>query len=1085
MIKLFKTVWKAFLLIMLCTTFLIGSGYAAPDLINDGPEQDSRASAVWDNTTQQKTISGKVMDVDGNPLPGANIVIKGTTTGVITDMDGNFEINVPDNAAILVISYIGYAAQEVAVGNLTSVEVNLEPDAQSLTEVTVVGYGTQSKAVITNAISTVNADQLADKAVVSFTEALVGQVAGVQIQQTSGAPGSGPVIKIRGVGSITGTGLPLYVIDGVPIDNVIGTSAVTGGWMKGQQPQNPMSSINPNDIESISILKDASSTAIYGSRGSNGVIIITTKSGTSGKSTVSLNVSHGWQTVAHKVDMMNTEEYVEMETDRRNWQWVLYGAGDNRQLDDPNSVRSSPNYKIPMEFSNPSTLNDEDWQDQMFQVAPMTTVSLSASGGNEKTRYYVSADYLNQDGVIINSGFEKFSLRANIDSDISDKVKIGLRMTPTYSKSNMTRATGYGGNIAHGIMNIAPIYKAYNDDGSYDFGPIPFTYGDGTSQQMYWGNPIAKAIEYDFMYEQYRLLTSVFASWEITKGLILKSSISADINYFSMNSFQPTTMGRPGTVKTRGDLTDSRNYNWVNENTLTYARTFSENHNLSALAGFTAQKSLFENNSMYASDFPNNEVRTLNAGTVTGGGQVKSEWSLLSFLGRVNYDYKKKYLLTATVRRDGSSRFGADTRWGTFPSASVGWRISEEAFLKNSKLISELKLRASYGLTGNNDISNYGSYGSVGGMNYILGTGNGEIVNGLVQGSISNPALSWEETTEMDLGVELGLFNNRLYLNIDYYNSLTSGLLLNVPVPLITGFSSALQNIGEVRNKGVEISLDAEITKSKNFTWNANFNISFNDNVVESMGLTDAPIIVGPRNFFNELAYITTVGSPIGSFYGYTAEGVYMTQADADADPAKFNDKVGAGDMKFKDISGPDGVPDGKLDSYDQGVIGNNVPDFIYGISTRMTFFGFDFNFTLQGTQGVTVLNGNKRNMYRWFSGQGKDYWRSEAEPGDGWTWKPGGVYQNRNVSTWWHEDASFLRIKDLTLGYTIPVRGNISKLRVYANVMNLHTFTSYFGYNPEVNSGEGDDYMQLTPGLDFGTYPIARTFTLGFNLQF
>lgn len=344
--------------------------------------------------------------------------------------------------------------------------------------------------------------------------------------------------------------------------------------------------------------------------------------------------------------------------------------------------------------------------------------------------------------------------------------------------------------------------------------------------------------------------------------------------------------------------------------------------------------------------------------------------------------------------------------------------------------------------------------------------------------------LSWEQTKEMDLGFELGLFNNRIYVNFDYYNSLTDGLLLDVPIPLSNGFGTSLQNIGSVRNKGVELAIDGRIIEGANFKWNANFNISFNDNVVESMGPTDAPIIVGPRNFFNNLAYITKVGEPIGSFYGYTTEGVYMTNAEADADPAKFNKATG-GDWNFKDISGPDGVPDGVMDSYDQGVIGNNVPDFIYGLSSSMTYRGFDFSFTLQGVEGVSVMNGMIRNMYRWYAGQNKNYWKSEAEPGDGQTPKPGGINQNRNVSTWWIEDASFLRIKNLTLGYTIPVHGSISKLRVYANVQNLYTFTSYFGYNPEVNTGEGDDYMQLTPGLDFGTYPIPRVVTFGFNLQF
>ncbi|MCK5101788.1 MAG: TonB-dependent receptor, partial [Cyclobacteriaceae bacterium] len=917
-------------------------------------------------------------------------------------------------------------------------------------------------------------------------EALVGQVAGVQIQQTSGAPGAGPVIKIRGIGSITGGGLPLYVVDGVPIDNTIADRGMMGGW-SGQQMQNPMASINPNDIESINILKDASSTAIYGSRGSNGVIIITTKKGVAGKPTVSANVSYGMQSVAHKVDMMNTEEWAEMETHRRNWAWK--NSGDNRNLNDPNSVRTSPFFKIPLEFSDPlAHFPDTDWQDEIFRVAPMKTIALSASGGSEKTRYYISADYVDQEGVIINSGFKKFALRANVETNVSDKVRVGVNITPSYSYSNMVRAGGYGSITAQGALQTPPSYSVYNDDGSYAFEAPVFNFDDGTSMQWQHGHPVAKAKEVDLDFRQFRVLGSTFLAWDIIEGLEFKTSIGTDINYFAQDQFTPSTSARPGTAWVYGNLTRSYNVNWVYDNTLTYTKTFADVHNFSAMGGFVSQKSQNDYNDMFAWSFPNDEVKTLNASPISEGTQYKSEWSMLSLLARVTYDYDRKYMLTATVRRDGSSRFGDDTKWGTFPSAAVGWRVSEEAFLKNSSKVSELKLRASFGITGSNDIANYGSYGAVGGNNYILGSGSGNIVSGLTQKSISNPLLGWEQTNEIDLGFELGLFNDRIYLNADYYNQLTSGLLLDVPIPLSNGFGSSLQNIGEVRNQGVELSLDTKLVEKGGLTWDMNFNISFNRNEVKSMGPTDAPIIVGPRNFFNELAYITTVGEPIGSFYGYTTDGVYMSQAEADAAPVTFP-KAGGGDLKFIDIDGPEGAgPDGVLDSYDQGVIGNNTPDFIYGLSSNMTYKGFDFNFTIQGVEGASVVNGNIRNMYRWYAGQNRNYWKSEAEPGDGQTPKPGGINQNRNVSSWWIEDASFLRIKNLTVGYTIPssaFNGKISNLRVYTNVQNLYTFTSYPMYNPEVNSGEGDDYNQLTPGLDFGTYPIPRVVTLGLNLQF
>jgi TonB-linked SusC/RagA family outer membrane protein len=1034
---------------------------------------------------QQNKVTGVVSDKSGSPLPGVNVVVTGTTQGTVTDISGKYSIDIPKGSQSLTFSFIGMDQQVITIGALSQINVTMAESAIGLDEVVVIGYGTQSRGLLTASTASVNTSQLKDRAVVSFAEAMVGQVAGVQIQQTTGAPGGGMRVKIRGVGSITSGSQPLYVVDGIAIDNVISTSSVSG-WT-GQQAQNPMASINPNDIQSIDILKDASSTAIYGSRGSNGVVLITTKQGAAGKPVFSLNISSGIQTLAKKVDMMNVTDYIEMETNRRNAQWVLFGAGTNRQATDPNSVRGANGYKIPVEFSNPANFKQTDWQDEMFRSAPMTTAQLSVSGGSDKVHYYLSGDVVDQDGIIMNTGFKKVSLRANVDATVNDRLKIGFKINPSYSTSNITQAGGYGGTIAHGILNLTPILSPYNADGTYNYTAPKYTYGDGTFDNPTFNNPIAQTLENDMLFEQVRLLSSVYATVEIVKNLIFKSSIGTDINSFAYTQFQPTTAGRPGTIDANGSLSGSRNMNWINENTLTYARTFNGKHNINLLAGVTEQQSFFDYHDMYANGFPNDQVHTLNAGIVYAGSSRESEWSLLSVLARASYDYDKKYLFSATIRRDGSSRFGANNKWGTFPSASIGWRVSQEDFMKSISAISELKVRGSFGITGNNDISDYASIGAVGSQNYILGGGNGVIVNGLVQNSISNLDLGWEQTKEFDFGLELGLFSNRIYLNTDIYNKLTTGLLLSVPVPLITGFESALQNIGEVRNKGVEIVLETKNIVRPDFQWNSNFNISFNKNIVESMGLTNAPIIVGPRNFFNELAYITTVGQPIGSFYGYIVDGVYMTQAEADADPAKFP-KAGAGDFNFRDISGVNGVPDGKMDAYDQTVIGHSNPDFIWGFTNTLNYKGIDLGITLQGVQGAQVMNGQKRNTYRWFSGQDRNYWKSEAEPGDGNTPRPGGIGQNRNVSTWWLEDGSYTRVKNVTLGYNIPVKyfaDKISRARVYVNAQNLFTFTKYPLFNPEVNSGEGDDYMQLTPGLDFGGYPIARTITFGLNISF
>ncbi len=1071
MIRRFKTLCVASLVFMICPTFFSIQSYAE--------------GVISENAIGQKQITGIVRDTDGAAMPGATVLVKGTTIGVLSDANGKFTITVPDGSPVLAVSFLGYLTSEVKIGNATKIEVTLKTDFKSLQDVVVVGYGSQSKAMITTSMVSVGSEQLKERGGISFTEALVGHVAGVQVQQTSGSPGSGFSVKIRGVGSITSGSQPLYVVDGVPIDNVIGSQSVA--FLNGQQAQDAMASLNTNDIQSIDILKDAASTAIYGSRGSNGVILITTKQGALGKTKFSVNISSGIQRVSKTVDMMNVGEYIQMETQRRNYQWVYYGSGANRQLSDPNSVRSANGYKIPVEFNNPSNFQDIFWQNDMFQSAAMQTAQLSISGGANKTRYYMSGDFVNQDGIILGTGYKKFSLRTNVDSEVSDKVKVGFKINPSYSISHMNRAGGYGGQI-QGILSTPPTYNVYNDDGSYNFYTPRYNYGDGTSDYSTFTNYVAVAKEASMLFEQIRLLSSAYLSVEILKHLTFKTSVNTDINQFSYNQFNPSTAYAPGIATISGSLTSTRNINWLNENILTYTNTFNKLHNLTLMAGGTGQKSYFESHGMNSSNFPNNIVQTLNSGVITSGTQSRSEWSLLSFLARASYDFDKKYLVTATLRKDGSSRFGSENRWGTFPSVSLGWRVSQENFVKQVKQISELKLRASYGISGNNNISNYASIGLVGASNYILGLGSGATVNGLVQNSISNKQLGWEQTKQMDIGMELGLFQNKVYFNADYYNSVTDGLLLNVPVPLITGYASALQNIGSVRNKGVEFSLETKNVNKKNFQWNTIFNISFNRNKVESMGPTNAPIIVGPRNFFNELAYITTVGQPVGSFYGYVSDGIYKTAADVAADPVTKLAFTGPGDMKYEDISGPKGVPDGKIDAYDQKCIGHSNPDFIWGMTNTLSYKDFDLTFNFQGVQGATAMDGQLRNTYRWFAGENRNYWRSESNPGDGITPNPGGANTNRNVSTWWLRDASYLRLKNFNFGYNIPakvLKNVVSRAKVYINGENLFTWTKYPLYNPEINSGEGDDYAQETPGLDFGGYPLARTITVGINVSF
>lgn len=1023
------------------------------------------------------TINGYVTEKStGQPLAGVSIQIKGGKAGATTSTNGAFSLRVPATSS-LVFSFVGYGDAEVPVKNRNTISVELERGTSSLSEVVVVGYGTQTKRDITGSVSSVGSKQLQDRAVVSFSEALAGQVAGVQVQQTSGAPGGGISLKIRGTGSITAGNSPLYVVDGVPLDNAVNTAAAQGGDIGDQSPVNPLAAINPGDIQSIDILKDASATSIYGSRGSNGVVLITTKQGVAGKSQINLNVSTGFQDIAKKIGIMTNQEYVQKQIDARNINWVRAGGNAN----DANSVRSSPSYKIPDEFKNTSKLPFTDWQDLLYRRAPMTNYQLSSSGGTENLRYYLSGNYQDQEGIVINSGYKKYAFRGNIDSKVSDRIRVGFRLSPSYTMNRIATTGGISdyGAVATTVLSTPPIFPAHNADGTYATS-YTLHYDDGTTQNIIYNNALAFGEGIQNTMNQFSTVGSVFTTIDIVKNLQFRTSFNADVNIFNNNKFSPSTIS---VNPSAGRSYSATNISWINENTVTYSNTFRDKHNLNVLAGVTEQKSTFNSTAVNANSFPNDLVPTLNAGIVTGGSSLKSQWSLLSILGRATYNYNQKYFLTATFRRDGSSRFGSENKWGTFPSASVGWRIGQEAFMKDVKSVSELKLRASYGLIGNNQIPDYASVGLIYGSNYILGSGDGNVASGLAQGNLGNAKLGWEQAKELDLGLDLGLFQNRLYLTVDYYNKLTSNLLLDVPVPLSTGFETSLRNLGELRNKGLEIALETRNIQSRKLTWTSNFNISFNTNTVEALGPGGNPIIVANRAQENSLTHIAQIGSPLGSFYGFIFDGIYKTQDDVD----KSAHLAGTypGDARFRDING-----DGVINDQDKTIIGNNLPKFTYGFNNSITYQNFDFGVLLQGAQNVKVINLIKRSNYRNVGADFKNYWQSPEQPGDGKTFEPANSANNRTISSWLVEDASFLRIKNVSIGYRLAkvLNGSFVKsARVYVNIQNLYTFTKYNGYNPEVNTTEGDPYISsaLTPGIDYGTYPIARTIIFGLNVGF
>jgi TonB-linked SusC/RagA family outer membrane protein len=1020
--------------------------------------------------TQQSTdirVRGTVTGSETNePLPGVSVVVKGTSSGTTTDIDGKYELSVAGESAVLVFSFVGYTPQEIALGNRNQLDVKLVADIKALNEVVVVGYGTQKRGDITGAVASVSAKDLNGLPTPSLDGALTAKMPGVYVAQTTGTPGGGLTVRVRGTGSIGAGNEPLYVIDGFP---------VTASY---SQTSNPLNSLNPNDIESIEILKDASSTAIYGSRGSNGVVIVTTKSGKSGKMRVDVDTYTGFQKVTKYLDMMNASEFAQYIVDSRNNAWVDAGG----KPEDPNSARSAI-YQILPALQNPSALGEgTDWQREIFRQAPTHNVQLTLSGGNDKIKYMTSGGYFKQNGIVLNSDFQRYTFRVNLEAQASKRFKIGLNLTPAYTISNPTNSEGHwsGGGIVLSALTIAPHLPVYKEDGTYSTG---LDLGNGFSSIE---NPVKLAKERINRQSELRLLGTVFGEFKILDNLTYKLLLGTDLESSRQNTFSPSIVGRDGAVPPvipSGSNNTASSYNWLIEHTLNFNKSWGKHH-FDALGGFTAQKVRSDMSSISSTNFPNDLVETLNAGIVSSASTTAEEWSLLSFLARANYNYDSRYLLTATIRRDGSSRFGPNNKWGVFPSVSAGWRISEEAFMKEVTVINELKLRASYGHTGNNFIGNYDHVGLLAKRNYVFA---GSVVNGLGPNRISNASLSWEKNKQSDIGLELGIFQNRIFLVADYYKKITSDLLLNVPTPSITGYTTARQNIGKIENKGWEFGLTTQ-NLNKKLKWSTDFNISFNRNKVLALGPSGEPLY---GNYQVTSSHVTQIGKPMGNFYGYQVQGIFQTQDEVNSSPAFADSKPGH--FRFQDVNG-----DGKLSSDDRTILGNPQPDFIYGLTNTLSFKGIDLTVLLQGVQGNEILNLGRR-FYANYAGTANgiremnNSWKSAQDPGDGKTPrvnrdlnKYASSNASANISSVHVEDGSFLRIRNIALGYNLPgallEKVRMRTMRVYVNLQNPVTWTKYTGYNPEV-SVQGAS--PLEPGVDYGGYPIAKVYTVGLNIGF
>ncbi|CAK7053462.1 MAG: TonB-dependent receptor P26 [Parabacteroides sp.] len=1011
-----------------------------------------------------KKITGLVIDENGEPIIGANVIEKGTTNGTVTDIDGRYSLSVPESS-VLTVSYIGYADKEVRVGTGTIIDVSLLEDTQALDEVVVVGYGTMKKSDLTGSVVNVNQEQLRNLPTTSIDQKLVGQVAGVQIQQVSGAPGAGTAIKIRGNGSISAGNDPLYVVDGMPYSS---------GF---NQNLNPMSFINPNDIESITVLKDASSTAIYGSRGANGVIMITTKRGNYDQTDVSVSSMVGVQQVPQKgrPKMMNQYQFAELQREKIGMKV--------RQME----KREPTNADYPAEYL-PENLKGEgtDWYDLILQNALIQEHTISVNKGGKESRLNFSMGYYNQEGVLKYTGLERYSGKLTMESNLGKHVKVGASLQPTFIQQKRTNTNANRDDVVGVATWGNPVMSPYDEDGNL----IPYIQSPASKYHSAWSfmNPLYVLRETVQKQDNFQNLGIAFIEWEIIQGLKVKSSLNTNFASTKYNQYIPSTVGgsnKPPTAGT-GKSTNNRgtSFNWLIENTLTYEKTFAKKHRINAMLGYTAQRSKTDNISLNADPYANDLIQTINAAqAIKSWGQTIDEWSMVSYLGRINYSYEDKYLLTATFRSDGSSRFGDKNRFASFPSVAAAWRVSEEKFLKNNPVIDNLKLRFSYGKSGNNNIGNYAHLASVSADSYIFSDTQ---VTGSNVG-ISNPYLTWEESDQIDAGVDVSLFKNRLSFVLDYYYRRSKNMLLKDVIPAITGFTSQMVNKGNIRNTGFEISINATPVASA-FTWNVNLNLSLNRNKVISLNDNGDRILAGSND--GNSTHVTVVGKPIGQFFGFVFDGLYTIEDLQNPDVAK-NAQAYEGGVRYKDLDN-DGVIS---DMLDYTIIGNPHPDFIYGLTNTFTYKDFDLSIIMNGQCGGKVVNGLRQSIdnLQGFFNVGEEWvnrWRSADNPGDGRHYgvPPLTPSLGHRMSDLWIEDATYLRISNITFGYSLPQQlmrktGFIKVCRFYLTAQNLATFTKYSGANPEGQSVNQSSV--LAPGFDMSSYPLSRTTSIGINLTF
>lgn len=1043
-------------------------------------------------------VTGTVTSAkDLYPLPGVNIVVAGTAQGTITDFKGKYSLQVPGPNSKLKFSFIGFEDTIIALNGRKQVDVQLQEASKKIDEIVVIGYGAVKKSDVTGALSSVSNEDIKNVPAVGIEQALQGKASGVEVINNTGAPGSSMTVRIRGMGTLNSGKSPLYVVDGI----IMGDQNF--GKEGGQTPDNKtgIEFLDPNDIESIEVLKDASAAAIYGARGANGVILITTKKGKSGMGKIDVDVYRGVQNLAKKTDVMNAHQY-------RDYMNSYQAAFGGRRDTFPG-------------FGYDSQLNETDWQDEIFSPAIKEKYKVTFSGGNEKNTYLLSASYFNQEGIIKSSGYDKFSVRFNGEHQLREKIKFGEQIIVTYTNRNRISEGVGGSNLVSGALladpSISPYVSGIRDPEMINYINDSTIIWTDLFRSGIVANPIATIDLDEYNYQSYHYFGNAYVDIELLPSLSFKSIIGIDITNGDMDSFYPRYEINPSDRRDQ-NLYYKRHEKWINwnsENILTFSKSFGE-HNLTVMTAFTAQRETYRDLRLTMKPFPYDEefMRYPNLpspeGKLNEVGSSPMAYSIISLLARAIYSYKDKLHLTTSFRRDGSSKFGPNQRYGNFPSFSLAYKISHEEFLQNIAFIDLLKIRAGWGKLGNQSIPPYQYSTTIyaQGNNYAFGPSR-DILTGFLPNGVSNPDIKWEETSQFNLGLDFGLINSQLTGSIDAFYKKTTDMLMKIPIVKFSGIHNlervggaqptASSNAAEMENKGLELTLNYQ-TNINAFYINVGGNISFVRNEVISLA-DDKPVYSNQSNLFGYMS-TTMTNEPVAGFYGYIVEGIFQNYQEianhADqgkTDPYLTDPKVdepkpqkftAPGDFKFKDIDG-----NGVIDEDDETLIGSPLPDFTYGMHLNMTYKNFDLYVSTNGVYGNDVVNMMKYYLY------GYKYCNHHVDASDYWTeentdakYPRIGIDKNENMrfSDFYIEDGSYMRIQNITLGYTLPEnlsnRLRIKRLRIYGTIENLWTVTKYSGLEPEIGSSVGWNAKPLDFGVDAATYPHPRTFIVGVNLS-